>query len=56
MHLTYMCVSCCVPNPTLIHTHTGVGKSTLLRSMACRELRLPAGVSVLHVEQEVTTH
>ncbi|XP_064384070.1 ATP-binding cassette sub-family F member 3-like, partial [Halichondria panicea] len=32
----------------------GVGKSTLLRSMACRELRLPAGVSVLHVEQEVT--
>ena len=22
--------------------------------MACRELRLPAGVSVLHVEQEVT--
>ncbi len=26
----------------------------LLRSMACRELHLPAGVSVLHVEQEVT--
>ena len=23
-------------------------------AMACRELRLPAGVSVLHVEQEVT--
>lgn len=32
---------------------TGIGKTTLLRSIANRELRLPSGVSVLHVEQEV---
>ncbi len=31
----------------------GVGKTTLLRSIACRELHLPSHVSVLHVEQEV---
>ncbi len=31
----------------------GVGKTTLLRSIALRELRLPASASVLHVEQEV---
>ena len=34
--------------------YTGVGKSTLLRSVANRELRLPSHVTVLHVEQEVT--
>ena len=33
---------------------TGVGKSTLLRSIANRELCLPSHVSILHVEQEVT--
>lgn len=32
----------------------GVGKSTLLRSIASRELRLPSHLSILHVEQEVT--
>ena len=32
----------------------GAGKTTLLRSLANRELRLPSGLSVLHVEQEVT--
>ena len=32
---------------------TGVGKTTLLRSIANRELRLPGHVTVLHVEQEV---
>ena len=31
----------------------GVGKTTLLRSVANRELRLPSHVTVLHVEQEV---
>ena len=31
----------------------GVGKTTLLRSIANRELRLPGHVTVLHVEQEV---
>ena len=48
-----MSVSLPCPNHTP-HTRAGVGKSTLLRSMVCRELCLPAGVSVLHVEQEVT--
>ena len=32
---------------------TGVGKTTLLRAVAKRELRLPDHVTVLHVEQEV---
>ncbi|KAL5491328.1 hypothetical protein EMCRGX_G016598 [Ephydatia muelleri] len=31
----------------------GIGKSTLLRSMASRQLHLPAHLSILHVEQEV---
>ena len=31
----------------------GIGKTTLLRSMANRELQLPTNVSILHVEQEV---
>uniref|UniRef100_A0A0X3PWD2 ATP-binding cassette sub-family F member 3 n=1 Tax=Schistocephalus solidus TaxID=70667 RepID=A0A0X3PWD2_SCHSO len=31
----------------------GYGKTTLLRALACGDLRLPQGVSVLHVEQEV---
>lgn len=31
----------------------GVGKTTLLRSIANRELHLPGHVTVLHVEQEV---
>lgn len=50
-------IVCCwftlLPLSTHMCVCIGVGKSTLLRSMACRELRLPAGVSVLHVEQEV---
>ena len=37
----------------LVLVCTGVGKSTLLRSVANRELRLPSHVTVLHVEQEV---
>ena len=40
-------------SPPPPHTHTGIGKTTLLRSIANRELRLPSIVSVLHVEQEV---
>ena len=31
----------------------GTGKTTLLRSIAIRELRLPSHLSMLHVEQEV---
>lgn len=31
----------------------GVGKTTLLRTMANRELQLPPHISILHVEQEV---
>lgn len=31
----------------------GLGKTTLLRMMSSRQLRIPAHVSVLHVEQEV---
>ena len=31
----------------------GTGKTTLLRSIASRELRLPSHLTVLHVEQEV---
>lgn len=38
----------------MIWIYAGVGKSTLLRSIANRELRLPNHVTVLHVEQEVT--
>ena len=30
-----------------------MGKSTLLRALAGRELRLPGHVTILHVEQEV---
>lgn len=32
----------------------GLGKTTLLRMIAARVLRIPAHISVLHVEQEVT--
>lgn len=43
--------------PPLTHSLSslipGVGKSTLLRSIAGRELRLPSHVTILHVEQEV---
>lgn len=31
----------------------GTGKTTLLRSIANRELRFPAHLTVLHVEQEI---
>lgn len=31
----------------------GLGKTTLLKALARRDLRLPAHVSLLHVEQEV---
>lgn len=31
----------------------GIGKTTLLRAIAARELQLPSHVTVLHVEQEV---
>ena len=31
----------------------GVGKTTLLRAIAGRELSFPAATSILHVEQEV---
>lgn len=31
----------------------GVGKSTLLRNISARQLPIPAGISILHVEQEV---
>lgn len=37
----------------VIFSFLGVGKTTLLRSIASRELRLPSHVTVLHVEQEV---
>lgn len=33
--------------------HNGVGKSTLLRALARRELPIPPHISILHVEQEV---
>ena len=32
----------------------GLGKSTLLRMIAHRVLRIPAHISILHVEQEVS--
>jgi ATP-binding cassette subfamily F protein 3 len=36
--------------------HNGVGKSTLLRALARRELPIPPHISILHVEQEVHFH
>ena len=41
------------PYPPYSHILLGVGKSTLLRAIAGRELRLPGHVTILHVEQEV---
>ena len=32
---------------------TGVGKSTLLRAIANRELYIPSHIKILHVEQEI---
>ena len=44
-----------VPSPPhLLSLPKGAGKTTLLRLLANKELRLPSGLSVLHVEQEVT--
>ena len=34
----------------------GVGKSTLLRHIAMREVPIPAHITILFVEQEVRTH
>ncbi|KAB5542903.1 P-loop containing nucleoside triphosphate hydrolase protein [Coniochaeta sp. 2T2.1] len=34
--------------------HNGVGKSTLLRALARREVPIPQHISILHVEQEIT--
>lgn len=34
--------------------HNGVGKSTLLRALARREVPIPTHISILHVEQELT--
>ncbi|KAF6813786.1 translation initiation regulator [Colletotrichum musicola] len=34
--------------------HNGVGKSTLLRALARRELPIPPHITILHVEQELT--
>ncbi|SPO02715.1 probable positive effector protein GCN20 [Cephalotrichum gorgonifer] len=34
--------------------NNGVGKSTLLRALAKRELPIPTHISILHVEQEIT--
>lgn len=31
----------------------GLGKTTLLKMMASRSLRIPSHISILHVEQEV---
>lgn len=33
----------------------GIGKSTLLRALSRRELAIPTHISILHVEQEVTS-
>lgn len=33
--------------------HNGIGKSTLLRTLARREIAVPTHISILHVEQEV---
>ena len=35
--------------------NNGVGKSTLLRALSRRELQIPTHISILHVEQEVST-
>jgi hypothetical protein len=35
------------------HFRTGVGKSTLLRHIAMREVLIPAHITILFVEQEV---
>ena len=40
-------------NPPILFQFLGVGKTTLLRSIANHELHLPSHVTVLHVEQEV---
>jgi ATP-binding cassette subfamily F protein 3 len=34
----------------------GIGKSTLLRALARREVAIPTHISILHVEQEVSKH
>lgn len=34
----------------------GIGKSTLLRALSRRELAIPTHISILHVEQEVSSH
>lgn len=34
----------------------GIGKSTLLRALSRRELAIPTHISILHVEQEVTSY
>jgi ATP-binding cassette subfamily F protein 3 len=34
----------------------GIGKSTLLRALARREVSIPTHISILHVEQEVSLH
>ncbi|KAL2755895.1 hypothetical protein ACRALDRAFT_1043042 [Sodiomyces alcalophilus JCM 7366] len=34
--------------------HNGIGKSTLLRALARRELPIPPYITILHVEQEIT--
>lgn len=34
----------------------GIGKSTLLRALARREVAIPVHISILHVEQEVVIH
>ncbi|GMM33081.1 putative AAA family ATPase [Saccharomycopsis crataegensis] len=31
----------------------GIGKSTLLRALSCRELNIPSHITILHVEQEL---
>jgi hypothetical protein len=36
--------------------YTGVGKSTLLRHIAMREVPIPPHITILFVEQEVRTH
>lgn len=34
----------------------GIGKSTLLRALSRREVAIPTHISILHVEQEVSSH
>ena len=38
---------------SLMEDHPGVGKSTLLRHIAIREVPVPAHITILFVEQEV---